>query len=216
MVIIGLHVNSVKVNIEEIRKPELDAKLVAESIAQQLERRVMFRRAMKRAIQNTMRMGAQGIKIKIGGGPVADDVALVHGLRESLGDEVELRPEPIDFGLELDDLGAALRDYRQRTDFDPRRLDELEARKTVLERLLLKYGPDEAAALAHREAAAHELDAFNYQGNSWVWVRVPRIDAETNRNILDVVVDVQNAIDDAVEVHHQAIGGRKRERITNQ
>ena len=56
-----------KVNIEEIRKPELDAKLVAESIAQQLERRVMFRRAMKRSIQNTMRMGAQGIKIKIGG-----------------------------------------------------------------------------------------------------------------------------------------------------
>jgi len=65
--IIGLHINSVKVNIEEIRKPELDAKLVAESIAQQLERRVMFRRAMKRSIQNTMRMGAQGIKIKIGG-----------------------------------------------------------------------------------------------------------------------------------------------------
>ena len=65
--IIGLHINSVKVNIEEIRKPELDAKLVAESIAQQLERRVMFRRAMKRAIQNTMRMGAQGVKIKIGG-----------------------------------------------------------------------------------------------------------------------------------------------------
>jgi small subunit ribosomal protein S3 len=65
--IIGLHVNSVKVNIEEIRKPELDAKLVAESIAQQLERRVMFRRAMKRWIQNTMRMGAQGIKIKIAG-----------------------------------------------------------------------------------------------------------------------------------------------------
>ena len=65
--IIGLHVNAVKVNIEEIRKPELDAKLVAESIAQQLERRVMFRRAMKRAIQNTMRMGAQGVKIKIGG-----------------------------------------------------------------------------------------------------------------------------------------------------
>ena len=65
--LIGLHVNSVKLNIEEIRKPELDAKLVAESIAQQLERRVMFRRAMKRALQNTMRMGALGIKIKIGG-----------------------------------------------------------------------------------------------------------------------------------------------------
>ncbi len=65
--LIGLHINSVKINIEEIRKPELDAQLVAESIAQQLERRVMFRRAMKRAIQNTMRMGAEGVKIMVGG-----------------------------------------------------------------------------------------------------------------------------------------------------
>lgn len=65
--LIGLHINSVKINIEEIRKPELDAQLVAESIAQQLERRVMFRRAMKRSIQNTMRMGAEGVKIKVGG-----------------------------------------------------------------------------------------------------------------------------------------------------
>jgi len=63
----GLHINSVKINIEEIRKPELDAQLVAESITQQLERRVMFRRAMKRAIQNSMRMGAEGIKIMVGG-----------------------------------------------------------------------------------------------------------------------------------------------------
>jgi small subunit ribosomal protein S3 len=65
--LIGLHINSVKINIEEIRKPELDAQLVAESIAQQLERRVMFRRAMKRAIQNTMRMGAEGVKIMVRG-----------------------------------------------------------------------------------------------------------------------------------------------------
>ena len=63
----GMHVNNVKLNIEEIRKPELDAQLVAEGITQQLERRVMFRRAMKRSIQNTIRMGAQGIKIKVGG-----------------------------------------------------------------------------------------------------------------------------------------------------
>jgi len=63
----NMHINSVKLSIEEIRKPELDAQLVAEGITQQLERRVMFRRAMKRSIQNTMRMGAQGIKIKIGG-----------------------------------------------------------------------------------------------------------------------------------------------------
>jgi len=65
--LIGLHINSVKINIEEIRKPELDAQLVAESIAQQLERRVMFRRAMKRAIQNTMRMGSEGVKIMVAG-----------------------------------------------------------------------------------------------------------------------------------------------------
>jgi small subunit ribosomal protein S3 len=65
--IVGLHINNVKINIEEIRKPELDAQLVAESIAQQLERRVMFRRAMKRSMQNTMRMGGQGIKINVAG-----------------------------------------------------------------------------------------------------------------------------------------------------
>lgn len=65
--IADMHINNVKLSIEEIRKPELDAQLVAEGITQQLERRVMFRRAMKRSIQNTMRMGAQGIKIKIGG-----------------------------------------------------------------------------------------------------------------------------------------------------
>lgn len=65
--IADLHMNNVKINIEEIRKPELDAQLVAESIAQQLERRVMFRRAMKRAMQNTMRMGGQGIKINVAG-----------------------------------------------------------------------------------------------------------------------------------------------------
>jgi small subunit ribosomal protein S3 len=57
----------VRINIAEIRKPELDAQLVAEGIAQQLERRVMFRRAMKRSVTNTMRLGAQGIKIKVGG-----------------------------------------------------------------------------------------------------------------------------------------------------
>lgn len=63
----GLNVNAVKVNIAEIRKPELDAKLVADSVAQQLERRVMFRRAMKRVVTNTMRLGAQGVKIHVSG-----------------------------------------------------------------------------------------------------------------------------------------------------
>ena len=57
----------VGLNIEEIRKPEIDAQLVADSIAQQLEKRIMFRRAMKRAMQNAMRLGAQGIKIMSSG-----------------------------------------------------------------------------------------------------------------------------------------------------
>ena len=58
-------VHDVRINIAEIRKPELDAQLVAEGIAQQLERRVMFRRAMKRAVTNTMRIGALGIKVRV-------------------------------------------------------------------------------------------------------------------------------------------------------
>jgi small subunit ribosomal protein S3 len=57
----------VRINIAEVRKPELDAQLVAEGIAQQLERRVMFRRAMKRAVTNTMRLGAGGIKVRVAG-----------------------------------------------------------------------------------------------------------------------------------------------------
>ena len=58
---------SVNINIEEIRKPELDALLVAQGISQQLERRVQFRRAMRRAIQNAMRLGAEGIKVRVAG-----------------------------------------------------------------------------------------------------------------------------------------------------
>jgi small subunit ribosomal protein S3 len=57
----------VHINIEEIRKPELDAYLVAQNVAQQLERRVQFRRAMKRVIQNSMRLGAEGIKVRVAG-----------------------------------------------------------------------------------------------------------------------------------------------------
>ncbi|MXX98332.1 MAG: 30S ribosomal protein S3 [Gammaproteobacteria bacterium] len=62
-----LSINNVQISIEEIRKPEVDAMLVASSVAMQLERRIMFRRAMKRAVQNTMRLGALGIKICVSG-----------------------------------------------------------------------------------------------------------------------------------------------------
>jgi small subunit ribosomal protein S3 len=57
----------VHINIEEIRKPEIDALLVAQNVSQQLERRVQFRRAMKRVMQNAMRLGAQGIKVRVAG-----------------------------------------------------------------------------------------------------------------------------------------------------
>jgi len=72
----------VHINIEEIRKPEIDSQLVADSIAQQLEKRIMFRRAMKRAIQNAMRSGAQGIKIMSSGRLNGIEIARVEWYRE--------------------------------------------------------------------------------------------------------------------------------------
>ena len=70
------------VSVEEIRKPELDAFLVAESVAQQIERRIMFRRAMKRAVTNTMRLGAQGIKITVSGRLNGAEIARTEWYRE--------------------------------------------------------------------------------------------------------------------------------------
>lgn len=72
----------VMVNIEEIKKPELDAKLVAESIAQQLEKRIQFRRAMKRAVGNAMRLGAEGIKVNISGRLNGAEIARAEWYRE--------------------------------------------------------------------------------------------------------------------------------------
>jgi small subunit ribosomal protein S3 len=72
----------VHINIEEIRKPELDAQLVAQSVASQLERRVMFRRAMKRAVQNAMRIGAKGIKVQVSGRLGGAEIARSEWYRE--------------------------------------------------------------------------------------------------------------------------------------
>lgn len=72
----------VTINIEEIRKPDLDACLVAQNVAQQLERRVMFRRAMKRAVQNAMRGGALGVKIQVGGRLGGAEIARTEWYRE--------------------------------------------------------------------------------------------------------------------------------------
>ncbi len=72
----------VHINIEEIRKPEVDAVLVAQSVAQQLERRIMFRRAMKRSVTNAMRLGAQGIKINVSGRLNGAEIARAEWYRE--------------------------------------------------------------------------------------------------------------------------------------
>jgi small subunit ribosomal protein S3 len=72
----------VQINIEEIRKPDLDAQLVADSVAQQLQRRVMFRRAMKRVVQNAMRQGAEGIKVQVGGRLGGVEIARSEWYRE--------------------------------------------------------------------------------------------------------------------------------------
>lgn len=87
----------VTVNIEEIRKPELDATLVAESVAQQLERRIMFRRAMKRTVTNAMRIGAKGIKISVAGRLNGAEIARSEWYREGRVPLHTLRAD-IDYG----------------------------------------------------------------------------------------------------------------------
>ena len=93
-----LGVQMVHVNIEEIRKPEVDAQLIADSIAQQLEKRIMFRRAMKRAMQNAMRLGAQGIKIMSAGRLNGIEIARTEWYREGRVPLHTLRAD-IDYGL---------------------------------------------------------------------------------------------------------------------
>ena len=88
----------VHISIEEIRKPELDAQLVAESIAQQLERRVMFRRAMKRAVQTSMRLGAEGVKVNVGGRLNGAEIARSEWYREGRVPLHTLRAD-IDYGF---------------------------------------------------------------------------------------------------------------------
>jgi small subunit ribosomal protein S3 len=91
-------VQQVHVNIEEIRKPETDAQLIADSIAQQLEKRIMFRRAMKRAMQNAMRLGAQGVKIMSSGRLNGHEIARTEWYREGRVPLHTLRAD-IDYGF---------------------------------------------------------------------------------------------------------------------
>lgn len=86
------------INVTEVRKPELDAQLVAESIAQQLERRIMFRRAMKRAVGNAMRLGALGIKVNVAGRLNGAEIARSEWYREGRVPLHTLRAD-IDYGF---------------------------------------------------------------------------------------------------------------------
>ena len=89
--------NEVQLNIVEIRKPEIDARLVAENIAQQLERRVAFRRAMKRSVQNAMRLGAEGIRINCAGRLAGAEIARTEWYREGRVPLHTLRAD-VDYG----------------------------------------------------------------------------------------------------------------------
>jgi small subunit ribosomal protein S3 len=95
---LGLPLLDVRLNISEIRKPELDAQLVAESIAQQIEKRVMFRRAMKRAVMSTMRSGALGIKVRMSGRLNGAEIARTEWYREGRIPLHTFRAD-IDYGL---------------------------------------------------------------------------------------------------------------------
>jgi len=95
---VSVHINNVKINIEEIRKPELDAQLVAEGIASQLERRVMFRRAMRRSVTNAMRIGAEGIKINVSGRLNGAEIARNEWYREGRVPLHTLRAD-VDYGF---------------------------------------------------------------------------------------------------------------------
>jgi small subunit ribosomal protein S3 len=95
---LGMSGNDVRLNIAEIRKPELDAKLVADGIAQQIEKRVMFRRAIKRAVMSVMRSGALGVKVRVSGRLNGSEIARTEWSREGRIPLHTFRAD-IDYGL---------------------------------------------------------------------------------------------------------------------
>src|ERR1700678_2572066 len=96
--LLGMPMIDVRLNIAEIRKPELDSQLVADSIAQQIEKRVMFRRAMKRAVMSTMRSGALGVKVRVSGRLNGSEIARTEWYREGRIPLHSFRAD-IDYGL---------------------------------------------------------------------------------------------------------------------
>jgi small subunit ribosomal protein S3 len=154
--LLGMAMLDVRLNISEIRKPELDAQLVAESIAQQIEKRVMFRRAMKRAVMSTMRSGALGIKVRMSGRLNGSEIARTEWYREGRIPLHTFRAD-IDYGLAEAQttygvIGIKVWIFKGEV-FDQAQLDRAAAEPAVV------AAPVEAAAVPAAVAAAPAVAA---------------------------------------------------------
>ena len=155
--LLGMPVTDVRLNIAEIRKPELDAQLVADSIAQQIEKRVMFRRAMKRAVMSTMRSGALGIKVRMSGRLNGSEIARTEWYREGRIPLHTFRAD-IDYGLAeakttYGVIGIKVWIFKGEV-FDQAQLDRQAAEPAAVETAAATPAPAAAPAAAAPAAAA--------------------------------------------------------------
>jgi small subunit ribosomal protein S3 len=167
----------VRLNISEIRKPELDAQLVAESISQQIEKRVMFRRAMKRAVMSTMRSGALGIKVRMSGRLNGSEIARTEWYREGRIPLHTFRAD-IDYGLAeakttYGVIGIKVWIFKGEV-FDQAQLDRQAAEPAAVEAAAARHPPAAAAPAAAAPAAAPAAAASAAR-------RAPRLPAEAPR-----------------------------------
>ena len=166
----------VHLNINEVRKPELDAKLIAENIAQQLTRRVTFRRAMKRAVQSAMRLGAQGIKVACGGRLGGAEIARSEWYREGRVPLHTLRAN-VDFAratahTPYGTCGVKVWVFRgEIMEHDPMAYDKRQAeagpshgRSTIM-----------AGVTGHDAAQAHQVQEGLQGPDPWAWRRAAPI-----------------------------------------
>jgi len=155
--LLGMPMLDVRLNIAEIRKPELDAQLVAESISQQIEKRVMFRRAMKRAVMSTMRSGALGIKVRMSGRLNGSEIARTEWYREGRIPLHTFRAD-IDYGLAeamttYGVIGIKVWIFKGEV-FDQAQLDRQAAEPAVVEATPAAATPAAATPTAAAPAAA--------------------------------------------------------------
>jgi small subunit ribosomal protein S3 len=155
--LLGMAMLDVRLNIAEIRKPELDAQLVAESISQQIEKRVMFRRAMKRAVMSTMRSGALGIKVRMSGRLNGSEIARTEWYREGRIPLHTFRAD-IDYGLAeamttYGVIGIKVWIFKGEV-FDQAQLDRQAAEPAVVEAAATPAAATPAAATAAAPAVA--------------------------------------------------------------